>query len=983
MIVHSIRLKNIRSYGEGSNGDGVTVPFQPGVNRVAGRNGHGKSTLIESLGMALFSCEPEFDENFRVETYLLRHGCKAGEIDITFEHDGKRYRVERGIGSANRRRAKVIDLADQSICAENDREVEQFLCALFGFPDKPQLQEIFSKLIGVKQGRLTWPFDSKRGEAKSYFEPLLDVQIFRDCFEQLKPVADTFRDQKHAQDVLRSAVEQQIKERADSPQKLADARQSTALRKDESTKASAALAAAKVERALHESREQKAHSTRAASAEAAAVAKGAAERKMDAEKLAWEAETAAKTCAEEIAAHEAFIAAEAECARLEAVRAKRDEVQKMRDSAERSRLDCAGKAEGAAKLAALLSEQRAQKENEAEELQERARKVAGHLDKTESEFKAARLVVEEARRHQSLLNTWAEGVGRAIERVHIGAGKTAAAESEIASWNPDSPAASRQIEETVANDLRRAREELAGAQRHQLALEAQLKQIAGGSCPFLKEQCRQFEPSKVQTELSERQASLAAAAKLEKSLATKLLEATGEVKRLEKAEERIAYRKREREESVGRIKIELAALLPETVAQASERLRQFETKIPTLKGSPGMPVETSPAHLKALETQLRDFNQHVRGHQDETNAALEARFREFERMASARQKEEAELENLEKLLIKTRGETAKLAQDFEARRADHFRLEAEAAAFAKRASDLEDQLRPFANLESEMNAQRLKRDQNRGGHERYQHARKLADDLFARRENLAKRTEEAIRAATAAETAMAAAKIAESEFDPANLQAARANYDAAHGAAAVTARNLQEALETLQAAEVREAEWTAACREREVIIERISRLRASIEITELARKLLPKAAPAVAQYLCNDIAAAAQALFNKINPDPIALAWNAENYGLLITPGDRRFAMLSGGEQTKLALSLTLAMIEKLGRLRFCIFDEPTYGVDADSRQNLAEAILEAVEAAKLDQLILVSHDEAAFESHIDYTVKLTKTAAGTRVMEG
>src|SRR5690348_14970417 len=50
MIIRSVRLKNIKSYGNGPDGKGVTVSFQPGVNRVAGGNGHGKTTLIESVG---------------------------------------------------------------------------------------------------------------------------------------------------------------------------------------------------------------------------------------------------------------------------------------------------------------------------------------------------------------------------------------------------------------------------------------------------------------------------------------------------------------------------------------------------------------------------------------------------------------------------------------------------------------------------------------------------------------------------------------------------------------------------------------------------------------------------------------------------------------------------------------------------------------------------------------------------------------------
>ena len=41
----------------------------------------------------------------------------------------------------------------------------------------------------------------------------------------------------------------------------------------------------------------------------------------------------------------------------------------------------------------------------------------------------------------------------------------------------------------------------------------------------------------------------------------------------------------------------------------------------------------------------------------------------------------------------------------------------------------------------------------------------------------------------------------------------------------------------------------------------------SIEITDLARKLLKNAAPAVAQHFSNRIAGRAKIMFNQINPD--------------------------------------------------------------------------------------------------------------------
>jgi DNA repair protein SbcC/Rad50 len=79
---------------------------------------------------------------------------------------------------------------------------------------------------------------------------------------------------------------------------------------------------------------------------------------------------------------------------------------------------------------------------------------------------------------------------------------------------------------------------------------------------------------------------------------------------------------------------------------------------------------------------------------------------------------------------------------------------------------------------------------------------------------------------------------------------------------------------------------------------------------------------------------------------------------------------------------MTLAMIQEFSGLRFCVFDEPTYGVDAESREKLGEAMLAAQKAAGLEQLIIVSHDEA-FDGKIEHSIFLRKTAAnGTEVVE-
>jgi exonuclease SbcC len=220
MIICSIRLKNIKSYGEGASGDGITVEFAPGINRIAGRNGHGKSTLIESLGYALFLTPPLFEETVQVSTYLLRAGQRSGEIDVTFEHHGEVYRIERGLGIRNTRRSKVVQISDGSIAAEGDHEVSRFLCRLLDCPGPERLSELFAKLVGVKQGRLAWPFDSKPTEARKHFEPLLDVEIFRQCFDRLKPVVDEFTEAAQVEATRLATITERVRDRQGAPERV-------------------------------------------------------------------------------------------------------------------------------------------------------------------------------------------------------------------------------------------------------------------------------------------------------------------------------------------------------------------------------------------------------------------------------------------------------------------------------------------------------------------------------------------------------------------------------------------------------------------------------------------------------------------------------------------------------------------------------------------------------------------------------------------
>lgn len=976
MIIHAIRLKNIKSYGEGVDGTGVTVSFQDGVNRIAGRNGNGKTTLIEALGYALFLCEPQFEENFQTATYFLRHGAKAGEIDVTFSENGDTYRIERGLGPQSKRRTKVVLTADESICAEGDDEVAKFLCRMLKFPEAERLREMFTKLIGVKQGRLTWPFDSKAAAAKSFFEPLLDVAIFRECFEGLKPAGDQF--QKLVQDatVALSAVEQKIADRADSIAQRDVARAAVIAWDDKLNNAQAALAQAREKLKSSEQLERAATEAKSAKEKSEVAVANTKKQTAEAEKRVAESQAAAETVKTTMSAFEAYKAAEAKLKDLETQRRVRDDIQKKRDQAEGDRKDRIAKAVAARDQAKVFDGQVQDKTQEQQDVAVRLQKLQQQLEASTGAYEEAQQAAKVAENDFATGKAWINGLTGLQKRFTASAKLVAGLGAEIAAWDlaklEDARIAEQECEEKVDN----ARQELAQAQQRHKSLEEQLSQISGGVCPFLKETCKQFNPGKVQQDLTalakqiqDKQAAQQAAV-LAHNAATKVLQP------LDAAEKQLGPKKSQWQSEVQKCREEMASLLPADVEASVDRLRAWAAAINPLPAATAFPGDS--ITLESLANAQRELDEYVQTASVWWNKAascVQDGLATFKRLEQERMREENAAKTLSEQFQKLNKEIADLSDKAKTRQQNAQKLDVEAATFQTAVTEYDDKLKPFVNLTAEIGAEQDLRDQNRGAYEQHLIAQKLADDLSPRQTALQQCKEDDTSAVTALESAVQKFQEAKAAFDPQGLADAKKKNEECAGAVKAAETNLENARKELKKEEARFLEWEIANKEGERIREDIERNQAASALTELARKTLRDTAPAVAQHVCDRIAAKAQGLFNQINPEPVQMAWDAKNYSLRITPGDRRFAMLSGGEQTKIALTLTLAMIEAFSNLRFCIFDEPTYGVDADSRSKLADAILAAQSAANLDQLLLVSHDDA-FEGKIEHAILLQKSSA-------
>lgn len=981
MIINSVRMKNIKSYGEGPDGNGITVLFQAGINRIAGLNGNGKSTLIECIGYALFGAKPVFEENFKPDTYFLRHGAKCGEMDVTFSINGGTYTVERGIGPQNKRRAKAVQVCDGSICAEGDKELADFLCRTFGLPEHGRLSEMFSKLIGVKQGRLAWPFDTKSAESKRFFEPLLDVEIFRQCFDRLKPVSDQFAGARAEHEKKLAVSDERIRERSDSPKALAAAQLKVSELKTAMTVALEARDKALVEKTQQEALERALHEATRARELSESAWKTAMEKHQESLESVANAERAGKAVQDSAAAHEAYESAESALKDLYDKMKIRDGLRQSRDADETVRKEWVAKARSARGQAGLLSSQRKEKGDLADGLIELIHPLRAELADRWEEFQTSQASAKVAKADHVAVSAWAQDLSRVVGRLKDTADDVNCAAAAISSWDQEKYETAQKTERLAREDMNRIGTELARRRERRTTIADQLMQIGSGICPFLKKTCMQFSPEEVQADLAALDLEIQDIELQAENAESAHEDALHNLNLMSTSESKLALHREKLAKAVLAYSSELSYVRPDEIRDAISRLCSWNSEIAICPAFTAVPqAKLDSDDIPPLQAALQECASAAGAWWSGASIAVQQQLERVEELKLERFEKENNLKNRTSQLNDIEAEIITLGNsaDEKTREANH--CDEQAALYALKVSDCDKQMIPFAALDVEIGVQEERRHDSKHGYELYLKSKDLADDLGARRNRLLQCRDEELAADITNKEMDALLQGARAAHDPESLRAARENYEKCCERVTTVDVNLGHAISDQLSEERRFGELLEARKISDQENLGIRRCNAAIELTEMARKTLRDAAPEVAQHLCNHISVRAQSVFNQISTEPIELEWRADNYSLRITPDERRFAMLSGGEQTKLALSMTLAMVEEFSSLRFCIFDEPTYGVDAESRRKLAEAIIEANRAAGLDQLLLVSHDDA-FDGIIEHSILLNKSAGkGTRV---
>ena len=174
MLIKSVELKNVKSYQY------ETIEFLEGINGICGQNGHGKSTILESIGYALFDYPPyKKIEDFR------RHGEKSGYVAVTVEgKDEINYTIYRKLGGSD----YYIKTPVSEIKGKKD--VTDWIASnlLSNVQSPEDMPSIFENAVGVPQGTFTTAFLLNPEPRKKIFDNILRVEEYKTAYTNLREV---------------------------------------------------------------------------------------------------------------------------------------------------------------------------------------------------------------------------------------------------------------------------------------------------------------------------------------------------------------------------------------------------------------------------------------------------------------------------------------------------------------------------------------------------------------------------------------------------------------------------------------------------------------------------------------------------------------------------------------------------------------------------------------------------------------------------
>ncbi|MHA1717518.1 MAG: AAA family ATPase, partial [Promethearchaeota archaeon] len=203
MSIEWIKLKDITTYRR------QKIVFTDGVNALIGDNGTGKTTVLKMIGYSCYACDLKPSKSAFISNLTK---AKSGSVTACIVGaDGRKYIIERQIKDSGGS-FKIRDYNTRNLLPNLQRksDVIQWLKGIFQLDPSYDLDDIFKNAVGVNQGTFTAPFSLGKAEREKIFNPIINVECYKEIYEKLRHVVNLFKNEYNDLEKRRMKLEGRV-----------------------------------------------------------------------------------------------------------------------------------------------------------------------------------------------------------------------------------------------------------------------------------------------------------------------------------------------------------------------------------------------------------------------------------------------------------------------------------------------------------------------------------------------------------------------------------------------------------------------------------------------------------------------------------------------------------------------------------------------------------------------------------------------------
>ena len=184
MIIKRVQLENYRSHSN------TTVEFTKGVNLILGKNGRGKTSILEAISTVMFNTKDRTGKE--TGKSYIKFGEKSSKVDIDFTaNDGREYNLKTEFFKTKPKKQTLKDMTGY----EYDGDIQEKLEELCGI--KKGFEETYENIIIAKQNEFINIFKDSGTTREKTFNKIFNTQIYKEMYDSfLKEAIDKYKSEK-------------------------------------------------------------------------------------------------------------------------------------------------------------------------------------------------------------------------------------------------------------------------------------------------------------------------------------------------------------------------------------------------------------------------------------------------------------------------------------------------------------------------------------------------------------------------------------------------------------------------------------------------------------------------------------------------------------------------------------------------------------------------------------------------------------------